>query len=1039
MKASFRKFLVSTTLTLPCSFQAFSLEIVVPNGTYDGYLREMFPYTITSNLEGTTAILSGDLNILNLDNSMAATPSSCFFNSAGSMTIVGKGHNLTFTNLRTSVNGAALSSIPTSTPESFSYTITGIKTFSCSNCAVLIGRTNSSTVTTPKGGAVYSKSPIFFKDIQNVLFKNNRAGNNGGALWGQVVDISNVTKSLQFLSNVGANGGAIGASTSLNVTRCPSILFRSNSAEKLGGAIHSVNPQTPPPPAENGVINTVVNFSNNGSVQFDANNAKSGGGIYSKGNINFSNNAQLIMQNNSASPEIGDSGEVLGQGGAIYCTQATAATKKEKEEKEKSKSEAAPIEFTGLTITNQHDIFFANNFAANAGGAIYGEKVSITSSGKTVFTNNTAKTGGAIYIAAGGDLSLSADYGNMIFYDNLNTNDGSLKRNAITLDKGATIKLLAASGDHKLCFYDPIVTTLPETAPNGTNTLTINPDRGDSAPFTNYIGTVLFSGAHTNSTEDTPNASTIYQKVVLGGGKLVLADKASLSVVSFDQESDSILLMDSGTSLSTTTNSHATPASVEAGAAAAAARVMATAEASSATSTTTTTASATNQPNTDGSISIKDLHINLGSLTQAGEGAKIDVKGSNGTIKITGHISLDDVSGNAYENHDLFNQNTVTLKLLSLSTAGDSKITNNDLQLTPRGDADPQYGYQGSWKLSWEDGTNGDANKKKVLKATWTKTGFIPSPERQASLVPNSLWGAFIDLRSMNALATASCDGFGYSKGLWVAGISNVFHHDRNSVSHGFRRISGGYVIGANSQTLSDSVFGVAFSQVFGKSKDYVVSTTKSQALVGSAYLSIKRPLSNTIFTTFAARINYSHTNEDMKTRYTFIPEESGNWDNNCWLGEVGGSLPIVLNTGKLHLNQFVPFVNVQIGYAEHGSFREQLAEARSFCSSRLINLAIPCGFKIDRRSHSYPDFYSLAVSYVPDVWRRNPGCTTLLLANGARWKTLATNLDRQGLLIEGSTHTAVNNNIEIFSHGSCELRKSSRNYNINVGSKFRF
>ncbi|AFS24300.1 polymorphic outer membrane protein middle domain-containing protein [Chlamydia psittaci] len=1039
MKASFRKFLVSTTLTLPCSFQAFSLEIVVPNGTYDGYLREMFPYTITSNLEGTTAILSGDLNILNLDNSMAATPSSCFFNSAGSMTIVGKGHNLTFTNLRTSVNGAALSSIPTSTPESFSYTITGIKTFSCSNCAVLIGRTNSSTVTTPKGGAVYSKSPIFFKDIQNVLFKNNRAGNNGGALWGQVVDISNVTKSLQFLSNVGANGGAIGASTSLNVTRCPSILFRSNSAEKLGGAIHSVNPQTPPPPAENGVINTVVNFSNNGSVQFDANNAKSGGGIYSKGNINFSNNAQLIMQNNSASPEIGDSGEVLGQGGAIYCTQATAATKKEKEEKEKSKSEAAPIEFTGLTITNQHDIFFANNFAANAGGAIYGEKVSIASSGKTVFTNNTAKTGGAIYIAAGGDLSLSADYGNMIFYDNLNTNDGSLKRNAITLDKGATIKLLAASGDHKLCFYDPIVTTLPETAPNGTNTLTINPDRGDSAPFTNYIGTVLFSGAHTNSTEDTPNASTIYQKVVLGGGKLVLADKASLSVVSFDQESDSILLMDSGTSLSTTTNSHATPASVEAGAAAAAARVMATAEASSATSTTTTTASATNQPNTDGSISIKDLHINLGSLTQAGEGAKIDVKGSNGTIKITGHISLDDVSGNAYENHDLFNQNTVTLKLLSLSTAGDSKITNNDLQLTPRGDADPQYGYQGSWKLSWEDGTNGDANKKKVLKATWTKTGFIPSPERQASLVPNSLWGAFIDLRSMNALATASCDGFGYSKGLWVAGISNVFHHDRNSVSHGFRRISGGYVIGANSQTLSDSVFGVAFSQVFGKSKDYVVSTTKSQALVGSAYLSIKRPLSNTIFTTFAARINYSHTNEDMKTRYTFIPEESGNWDNNCWLGEVGGSLPIVLNTGKLHLNQFVPFVNVQIGYAEHGSFREQLAEARSFCSSRLINLAIPCGFKIDRRSHSYPDFYSLAVSYVPDVWRRNPGCTTLLLANGARWKTLATNLDRQGLLIEGSTHTAVNNNIEIFSHGSCELRKSSRNYNINVGSKFRF
>lgn len=80
-----------------------------------------------------------------------------------------------------------------------------------------------------------------------------------------------------------------------------------------------------------------------------------------------------------------------------------------------------------------------------------------------MFTNNTAKTGGAIYIADNGDLSLSADYGNMIFYDNLNTNSGNPQRNAITLGKGATIKLLAASGDHKLCFYDPIVTTLPET------------------------------------------------------------------------------------------------------------------------------------------------------------------------------------------------------------------------------------------------------------------------------------------------------------------------------------------------------------------------------------------------------------------------------------------------------------------------------------------------------------------------------------------------------------------------------------------------
>ncbi|WP_375793523.1 autotransporter domain-containing protein [Chlamydia sp. 12-01] len=1016
MKASLRKFLISTTLTLPCSFQAFSLEIVVPHGIYDGNLRDTFPYTITSNPEGTTAILSGNLHLLNLDNSMVATPSSCFFNSIGSMTIVGKNHNLTFVNLRTSVNGAALSSIPTADPDTSPYTITGMNTLSFSNCVALMARTTNPV--NPKGGAVYSKAPIFFQNIQNLIFKNNSAADNGGALWAQVVGISNIKKSMQFLSNVGANGGAIGASKSLNVTQCPSILFRSNSAEKLGGAIHSVDPTTvqnpppaPPPTTPAGPVNTVISFSGNGSVQFDSNNAKSGGAVYSKGNINFTNNAQLLMQNNSASPEVADNNEVLGQGGAIYCTQQTP-------------NPPAPdtLPFTGLTIANQNEIFFANNFAATAGGAIYGKKVSITSSGKTVFTNNISKDGGAIYIPDNGDLSLSADYGDMIFYENLKTNDATTTRNAISLGKGATINLLAASGNYKLCFYDPIVTTIPDTAHSDDKKLTINQDRTSSTPFTNHIGTILFSGAQVDSQSASTTAnfeSIIYQKVVLGGGKLVLADKASLSVISFEQESDSILLMDDGTTLATTENS---ASGVTAGGGGG----------GGGGSVATPTVNS-------GSISLTDLHVNISSLTEAGEGAKIDVKGTNGTITLTGYLSLDDLSGIAYENHDLFNKDTVTLKVLSLSTKDDNKITESGFQLTPRGDTEPQYGYQGSWKLVWENGTDANANKKKTLKATWTKTGFIPSPERQASLVPNSLWGAFIDLRSMNALATASCDGFGYGKGLWVAGISNVFHHDRNSVSHGFRRISGGYVIGANSQTISDSVFGVAFSQVFGKSKDYVVSTTKSQAIVGSAYLSIKRQLSNTIFTSFAARINYSHTNEDMKTRYTFIPEEDGNWDNNCWLGEVGGSLPIALQTTKLHLNQFVPFVNVQLGYAEHGSFREKLAEARSFCSSRLINLAIPCGFKIDRRSHSHPDFYSLAISYVPDVWRRNPGCDILLLANGFCWKTPATNLDRHGLLMQGSTHTAVNNNIEIFSHGSCELRRSSRNYNINVGSKFRF
>ncbi|WP_348663828.1 polymorphic outer membrane protein middle domain-containing protein [Chlamydia vaughanii] len=995
MKASLRKLLISTTLTLPCSYQAFALNIFVPSGTYNGNLRETFPYTITSNPEGTTAILIGDLNVLNIDNSMAATPLSCFSNSVGPMTIVGRGHKLTFTNLRTSVNGAALSSTPPDATQANSpYSLVGLDTLSLLNCVVLSAQAaTGSTAVSPKGGGVYVAAPLFIADFQNLLCQNNRADNNGGALWAKHVNINGVKKNALFTGNVAAGGGAIGSSHSVSITNCPSLLFRSNSAEKHGGAIHSADTAT------TGQQTANITLSKNGSIQFDANVARSGGAIYCEGNVTFSNNRKLLMQNNFASPASTDAtanANPEGQGGAIFSKRAgTAATP--------PNPAPSPDDYTGIVITNQTEALFANNVAATAGGAVFGEKVTIESCGPTMFRDNRAASGGAISVSDNGSLKLSADYGDMVFYQNLQNNGTATPaniRNSISLSASALITSLSASGDHSLFFYDPIVGK-PPTAAN-TQLLEINPKRGSTAPFTNYIGSVVFSGLDVVDTTQADNlTSTIYQKVNLSGGKLVLANNAKLAVTSFTQDQDSVLLMDNGTTLEILQHSHNATAA-----------------------------------NADGKVVITNLHLNIASFTTTGTGATIEAKNAAGDVTASGSISLDDATGHAYENHALFNQNTVTITPLVLAAETASKVTTTDLNLTPRGDVDPKYGYQGSWTLSLEDSTD---KKKKTLKAVWNKRGFTPSPERHASLVPNSLWGTFIDLRSINELATTSCDGFGYGKGFWVAGISNIFHHDRGANAHGFRRISNGYVLGANSQTISDSVIGVAFAQLFGKSKDYVISTAKSKAIIGTGYLSIKHPISNTIFTSFSARASYSHTNEDMKTRYTFSPEEDGSWVNNCWLGEIGGSLPIVLQSRQLHLNQIVPFVNGQVGYAEHGTFKEKLAEARFFCSTRLINVSVPCGFKIDRRSHNHPDFYSLSLSYVPDVYRRNPGCKTLLLANGVSWNTTATNLDRHALLIQGSSHTAVNNNIEIFSHGSCELRKSSRNYNINLGSKFRF
>ncbi|VVT42593.1 putative outer membrane protein pmp13 [Chlamydia avium] len=981
MKASFSKFIVFSILTLTYSSRVDSLEILVPSGTYNGDLDKQFPYTITANPEGTTAILTGNLYILNIDNCQAATPLSCFLNSSGPITIIGRRNSISFMNLCTTTNGAALNSTPATsatTTNAAPYTISGLSSCVFTNCRVLA---NSSTPTdsipAPKGGAIYVSGSLFLQNTQNVLFQNNYAASNGGGIWVKNGSINKVHQAA-FSSNVANNGGAIGSSESFSITQCPSVIFATNSANLYGGAIHAVDPTTTTPPQTTTQKNTTINISGNGIVKFEANNAKSGGAIYGEGNVTFSNNGVLILQNNSAFPEASPTdGITVGLGGALFAKQAGTTPS------------ATPSDYTGITISNQQTIFVANNFASTSGGAIHTDKLSISSSGSTMFRDNVSKDGGAIYIADNGTLSLSADYGPMVFYHNLkktNQTNTTIQRNAISLGKGATISSLSASENYSLIFYDPITGALPDTANN--QELTINPNSSSK-----YTGSVIFSGLDTDNTNDA--TSTIYQKVKLSNGKLILANKATLAVLSFTQEEDSILLMDGGTTLQITEHS---------------------------------TNNGTAQNNTDGQVTITDLHLNLDSLNASSQ-AKIETKNSSGSIILNGSVSIDDVSGHAYENHSLFNQDSVTLNPLVLTTQNDNQITTN-VEFP-----EAQYGYLGSWTFSWENGEN----NTKTLKATWTRTGFLPSPERQSTLVPNSLWGALIDLRSLNDAATSSCDGFNYGRGLYFAGISNIFHRERDENSHGFRRISGGYIVGANSQTIAGSVFGVAFAQMFGRSKDYVVSTSKSQSLMGTAYLSIKHPINNIIFTGFSARACYSRTTEEMTTQYTFAPKKEISWDNNCWLGEIGGNLPIILRIKNLPFNQFVPFVHAQIGYAEHESFKEKQEEARSFDSSYLINVSIPAGFKIDRRSHKHPDFYSLSVAYVPDVYRKDPKCTTLLLANNISWITSATNLDRYAIFFQGSTHTSINNNIEIFTHGNYELRKSSRNYSIDIGSKFRF
>ncbi|WP_333658384.1 transglutaminase domain-containing protein [Methanobrevibacter sp.] len=109
----------------------------------------------------------------------------------------------------------------------------------------------------PDGGAIYVLASV---TITGSTFKNNRASNNGGAIFTTGSNILNIFGSF-FESNRAINGGALYITVP---TRINSSTFKSNLASNIGGVIFASG--------SNG-----LNISNS---KFESNRAKNGGALY---------------------------------------------------------------------------------------------------------------------------------------------------------------------------------------------------------------------------------------------------------------------------------------------------------------------------------------------------------------------------------------------------------------------------------------------------------------------------------------------------------------------------------------------------------------------------------------------------------------------------------------------------------------------------------------------------------------------------------------------------------------------------------------
>ncbi|WP_201457070.1 polymorphic outer membrane protein middle domain-containing protein [Chlamydia sp. 17-3921] len=769
------------------------------------------------------------------------------------------------------------------------------------------------------------------------------------------------------------NGGAINAEALIIRGTRDSFSCNQNKASK-GGAI--------------AVTKETFVTANSGLIYFLSNSATGfGGAIFSEANTTISGNSQVIFNNNSCT------GNSDASGGAIYCSKGATPT---------------PL----LTIIGNKNLSFLNNMSKTSGGAIYADKLILSSGGPTLFLDNSVTTtttpkGGAIAIKSSGEIGLTANGGDIVFAGNMViTNSTTKKHNAIDVDNNGKFTNLRALEGRSIYFYDPVTMT-------GTATPALNINQADTTSSANYNGTIVFSGEKLTKAEanNSDNLTSIFKQAInISSGTLVLKDGVTVKAQEITQTPGSQVVLDIGTTLE--------------------------AEAKD--------------------INLNKVAININSLEGTTKSAVIKTSADNKTITLRGPITFIDSENLFYENHDLFTEKTYSLLQLS------NKGTGGTITLTDVPDAPviaPHYGYQGTWKLSWADSTGATTPKTKTATVKWTQTGYNPNPERVGSLVPNSLWGACVDLRSLHQLMSAHADSLQPHRGFWFAALGNFFHKDKTASRKGFRHISTGYALGTSKETLEGNLVSIAFSELFCREKDYLASKINGRMYSGSLLIQHIAYLDNFIYWVSSgarkkirfvrvpgnfpmileSQLTYGQAHNSLKTSYTHFPQTKGNWKNHNIALEGGASVPIFISENGRIFQGFSPFARAQLIYNRQNGFKEKGTEARRFDDSHLTCFSLPMGLKFEKLSKEETFAYDISVTYIPDIIRSTPDCTTTLLVNNVSWDSLATNLSRHALALSMTNHYSFNSHSEFFSQTAFEWRSSSRNYTLDIGCKIHF
>ena len=356
---------------------------------------------------------------------------------------------------------------------------------------------------------------------------------------------------------------------------------------------------------------------------------------------------------------------------------------------------------------------------------------------------------------------------------------------------------------------------------------------------------------------------------------------------------------------------------------------------------------------------------------------------------------------------------------------------------------DSPYAYTGSWSHQWVD-ADGDGFPEQ-LQLVWTpdEEAAIRDilPELAGTLAMNSMWSSAANALGMSRAALGHLDALRFIAGpennYWGKGMGDFLNHASEGTRDGFDYHGGGYSVGADRKITSHTVLGLGFGDLYGKmnGRSYM-GDIDQQTRIGMLYGGWHKVLNrkNTLLVTGTA--GYGWTDNKMNSFHT------GGWSHGKWTNEtLFGTL-----TGKWsrRVNETVAMeVMLGLEYTDvtQEAFTETGWDTRRFEKGHMKNMSVPVGVGLTHRSELKGREWinSAMVSYVPDVYRENPGAQAERLLNGYRWEAQGTSPDRNGVRVNVNSALQLNARWRTYAGYEFEGRSKATAHRFNAGVSYAY